>query len=174
MAITCSSRIISLTFCLFVRVYLFGQQGENVRSLFIQSEYQFFQYNYLSFGLGYQPSNSLFHLTRVDPEFTFHGFTFNYTKKLNNSDWGTSVQSVCYTGTELLGVGIEGSYRSVNYTNHFCFKPMIGFSVFFGTLMWGYNFDFYRLKSQRISQSELSLGGRIPILREKHKGISLQ
>lgn len=85
----------------------------------------------------------------------------------NNKDWGLAIQSVGYSGSYEgpLGLGIEFNYKSVNQANHFGLKPIIGLSFPIWSIMYGYNFDLYKPKSERISQHEFILGFRIRVLK---------
>ncbi len=159
-----------LTFFLYTDC--FGQRksnNDNIRSLFIQTEYQFLKYDYLTFGLGFQPKRTLLQAERRHSKYSFVGWTINYSKKLENADWGASIQTILYTSTAdgPFGIGLEGNYKSVNNTDHFCFKPLIGLSFPFVSIMYAYNFDFYKIKADRINQHELILGLRLAILRQK-------
>ncbi len=159
-------RIIVTILTLLIGTSVFSQ---NRQALFMQAEYQFLKYNYLTIGLGFQPKKSLLQATRKHPKYSFIGWTANYSKKLENSDWGASIQTIMYTASTSgpFGIGLEGNYKSVNNTNHFAFKPLIGLSFPIVSIMYGYNFDFYKTKSERINQHELILGFRFPLISKK-------
>jgi hypothetical protein len=158
-----------LTLAILCTTPLFGQRPKNNRSVFIQTEYQFLNYNYLTVGLGYQPRKTLLTVTRKNSKYSFIGWTVNYSKKLENSDWGASIQNVLYSGTENgpLGIGIEINYKSINQTDHFGAKPLIGLSFPLVSIMYAYNFDFYKTESERINQHEIILGLRLAIFRQR-------
>lgn len=124
----------------------------------------------MTVGLGYQPKKTMVTLTRKHTKFTFLGWAFNYSKKLENSDWGASVQTIAYAGTANGpgAIGLEGNYKSINQTNHLSFKPLIGLSFPIVSLMYAYNFDFYKIKADRVSQHELILGLRLAMIRFKN------
>lgn len=141
----------------------FSQRPTNTRSLFAHVEYQFRQYDYLTVGLGYQPKKTLSTWTRKN-KYSFTGWTANYCKKLDNEDWGVSIQTLAYSAN---GVGLEGNYKAIHHSPHYSFKPLIGLSFPFVSIMYGYNFDFYKIKEERIRPSELILGLRLAIIRWK-------
>ena len=155
-----------LLIIIFAELGIAYGQKENKRALFVQWEYQFLKYNYMTVGLGYHPEKNLFSSVRKWQKYYFDGVTLNYNKKLENSDWGTSIQAIIYTG-ESTGLGWEVNYKSVNQTDHFCLKPIIGLSFAFASLVYAYNFDFYKIKAERVSQHELILGLRWAVLRKK-------
>ena len=161
--------LIILTLAILNTTLLFGQRPKNHRSVFIQTEYQFLQYNYLTVGLGYQPKKNLLTVARKNSKYSFTGWTVNYSKKLENSDWGASIQNVLYSGTVNgpIGIGIEINYKSINQSDHFGVKPLIGLSFPFVSIMYAYNFDFYKTVSERINQNEIILGLRLAIFRQK-------
>lgn len=146
---------------------LFGQNRRNIRSIFIHTEYQLLNYNFLNVGLGYQPRKNMVYFARSNPKFSFIGWTVNYTKKLENKDWGASIQAISYSGSHdgPFGLGIEVNYKSVNNKDHFCFKPLIGLSFPVFSIMYAYNIDFYDVKSERINQHELILGLRLAFVK---------
>jgi hypothetical protein len=123
----------------------------------------------LTVGIGFQPKKTLLQATRKHSKYSFIGWTANYSKAIKNSDWGASVQTIIYTGSASgpFGIGLEGNYKSVNNTDHYCFKPLIGLSFPIISIMYAYNFDFYKIKTDRINQHEIILGIRLPVLRQK-------
>jgi hypothetical protein len=169
-------QLLFLTLFLFTSGYAYGQEEENIRSLFVQAEYQALHYNFLSVGLGYQPEKGLLNFPRKNLKFSFIGYTANFTKTLNNSDWGASVQAIGYSGATSgpLGGGLEVNYKSVKNTNHYGIKPLLGLSFPIVSIMFGYNFDFYKVPSERINQFEIIFGLRYALLRTKPKGISMR
>lgn len=150
--------------------YGFAQNTKR-SSLFLHAEYQLLKYDYLTVGLGYQPRKTKLVAERSHPKYSFVGWTLNYSKKLGNSDWGVSVQNIMYTASTSgpFGMGVEGNFKSVNNKNHFGIKPLIGLSFPVISVMYAYNFDFYEVKSERISQHELIVGIRVPVLQRKRK-----
>lgn len=67
--------------------------------LFTHVEYQFFNYSFLTAGIGYSPKG--LKLDGSDPnhfKYACAGFTFNYSRALKNNDWGSSVQFCIYPG----------------------------------------------------------------------------
>jgi hypothetical protein len=155
---------IILTIIIFSAAY-----SQNRQALFCQTEYQFLKYNYWTVGFGFQRPKPLLQANRMNPKYSFFGWTVNYSKTLNNADWGVSVQSIAYTGCVdgPFGIGLEGNYKSVNSTDHYCFKPLIGLSFPVISIMYAYNFDFYKIKADRINQHEIILGIRVPLIRKK-------
>lgn len=139
-------------------------QGYN--SVFIHAEYQAIKYNYLQFGIGYHKNLSTTGmLGSIDgsTKHTFIGPTLNFSKKLNSTDWGTSIQYAAYTGKLTIfpiGLGMEVNLKNVNQVNHIGVKPIFGLAYPFLSIMYGYNIDIRKLKKERISQHELILGLR--------------
>ena len=153
----------------FCRAYYDGSRKMyNKRSVFVQAEFQFFKYNYFTVGFGYMPRNTMLSFARQSRKYGFNGWTFNYSKKPENSDWGTSVQTIGYSGTfnAPVSVGLEINYKSVSNKDHYSFKPLVGLSCPFVSLMYAYNFDFYKTKAERIKQHELILGLRFAVWRK--------
>jgi hypothetical protein len=139
------------------------------QKLYANVEYQFINYSFLTAGLGYGADameGKYGHL-----KYSFVGLTVNYSRSLIYNDWGSSLQLGIYPGAThpSLGFALEGNYKSINKTNHFCFKPLIGFSFPIASLMYAYNFDFYKIKTERINQHEIILDLRLVVLRIKQK-----
>ena len=171
-----SMRLPFFTIFLLASIYAFGQEEENRRSLFVQAEYQALHYNFLSVGLGYQPERGPLKFSRRNQKYSFIGYTANYTRQLTGSDWGASAQLVGYSAASSgpIGAGLEINYKSIKNTNHYGFKPLLGLSFPIISSMFGYNFDFYKIPSQRINQFEIIFGLRYALLRAKPKGISMR
>lgn len=141
--------------------------SQNYRGLFVHAEYQALKYNYLQFGLGFNPKKHLVAVSRKKEQYSFIGYTVSFSKSLANSDWGIALQSVAYSGNYdgPGGLGIEVNMKRISGLDHFGIKPIIGLSFPIWSVMYGYNFDLFEDKSQRISQHELILGLRIRALK---------
>jgi hypothetical protein len=139
------------------------------RKIFIHADYQFLKYDYFQIGIGFNPKNHRVLINRNNESFAFLGYRFGYSKNLNNSDWGLNAQSIALQGHYggFTGIGMEINYKSIKKINHFGFKPLVGFAFPNWNLMYGYNFDFYKEKSQRISQHEIILGVNLQIFKWK-------
>jgi hypothetical protein len=76
---------------------------------------------------------------------------------------------VIYSGYAVspAGIGLELNYKSVAQGHHFGIKPMIGLSFPIVSIMYAYNFDFYKEKEERLSQHEIILGFRLAFKRLK-------
>lgn len=148
---------------------LLGQKQQNHRSIFIHIEYQCLNYDYMTIGIGFQPKNNFPDIVNKHPKLSFRGYTINFSKKLQNSDWGLSIQTCMYSATASgpLGIGLEANYKSINANDHICFKPFIGLSFPIISIMYGYNIDFYTIKSERLNQNEIIISARIPVFTKK-------
>ena len=154
-----------ITILLFFGCFHCFSQDE--RKLEVHTDYQFLKYKYIQLGIGFAPKKHLISVNRTNKSFSFIGYRFSYSKNLNNSDWGLSTQAMVLGGhfRNLSGFGIELNYKSIDNNNHFCFKPLIGFSFPYVNAMYGYNFDFYKNKSERVSQHEIILGFSLNVLK---------
>jgi hypothetical protein len=139
------------------------------RKIYIHADYQLLKYDYFQIGIGFNPKNHRVLLNRNNESFAFLGYRCGYSKNFNNSDWGLNIQSIALQGhySGFTGLGMEINYKSINKINHFGFKPLVGFAFPNWNLMYGYNFDFYKDKSQRISQHEIILGVNLQIFKWK-------
>ena len=139
------------------------------RKIYIHADYQLLKYDYFQIGIGFNPKNHRLEINRNNESFAFLGYRCGYSKNFNNSDWGLNIQSIALEGhyRGFTGIGMEINFKSINKINHFGFKPLVGFAFPNWNLMYGYNFDFYKDKSQRISQHELILGVNLQILNWK-------
>jgi hypothetical protein len=163
--------IFLLTFILFGSTYSQDTIGKriNKQALFVQAEYQFINYDFITIGLGFQPQKFFLTTTRKHPKLSFSGYTLNFNKSIKNADWGVSGQLIHYSASSSgpIGFGLELNYKNIQNQDHFGFKPLIGLSFSIVSIMYAYNFDLYNIKSDRLRQNELILGFRIPILRRK-------
>lgn len=141
--------------------------AQDRRGIFVHAEYQFLKYDYLQAGIGFHPKKHLVNVSSTKEQYCFIGYTLSYMDNFKNKDWGVAIQSVAYGGSYdgPLGLGIELNYKSVNQTDHYGLKPIIGLSFPVWNVMYGYNFDLYKPKTERISQHELILGFRIRVLK---------
>jgi hypothetical protein len=141
--------------------------AQSYNGLFVHADYQALKYSYLQVGVGHHLKNNFLQSSGKNDRYYFSGYTVSYTKNLNNSDWGLAIQYITYSGSyDGPGVfGIEANYKSVQLQNHFGMKPIIGLSFPMWSIAYGYNFDLYREKSQRISQHELVLGLRLRLIK---------
>ena len=73
-------------------------QAQEYRKIFIHSEYQLLNYQYLQIGIGYAPSKHLVTINRDNENFSFIGYRVAFQDNLNNSDWGVSIQSIALGG----------------------------------------------------------------------------
>lgn len=160
-----NNKLILLLFLLCIR-FGFTQQYSG---LFVHVEYQVLKYNYLQFGIGHHLKNNLIQAKRDNEQYYFSGYTISYSKSINNSDWGLVAQYIAYSGTYSgpIALGIEMNYKSVNTANHYGIKPIIGLSFPIWSVTYGYNFDLYGNKEERISQHELIVGLRLRVLKWK-------
>ena len=155
----------------FILILCFAGFSQKSNILFIHTEYQALNYNFYSIGIGFQPKKQIFYINPRDVcykgKFKFNGFTFSFNKKLENKDWGLATQLIGYCADfkNPIGAGIELNYKSIEHSDHFSVKPLIGLSLPLISFMYGYNFDFYKIKSLRVNQHELIMGIRIPVLK---------
>ena len=128
-------------------------------------------YDYLILGPGFQPKKPLLVVQRKHPNHGFNGWTINLSKTFNLSDWGASIQRVINSSTCAgpIGIGLEFNYKSIENTNRFGFKPLIGLSFPLICVSYAYNFDFYNVASERLNQHELIVGFRFPLLKRMKK-----
>ncbi|MCC6372657.1 MAG: hypothetical protein IT236_16760 [Bacteroidia bacterium] len=152
---------------LLVAVSASSQANKNYRAVFVHAEYQWLNYNFMNIGIGFQQKKHLVELSRHHAKFSFGGYTVNYSKKIQNSDWGLSLQSCIYSATANgpFAVGFEVNYKSIQNKAHFGAKPFIGLSFPIVSLVYAHNFDFYDVKAERLNQHELILSARIPVFR---------
>lgn len=143
--------------------------SQQYNGLFIHGEYQALKYNFIQFGIGHSIKNNFLQAVRKNEKYYFSGYTISYSKNLNNSDWGLAGQYIVYSGTydAPSAIGLEVNYKSVQYKDHFGIKPIIGLSFPMWSVTYGYNFDLYKTKDQRISQHELIFGLRLRIIKWK-------
>ncbi len=108
-------------------------------------------------------------VTRHQPKHSFNGWTLNYNKFLNSEDWGGSIQYLIYEAASggPFAMGLEYNYKLIDNKNHFGFKPIIGITIKRYTVTYSYNFDFYRIESERIRQHEINFGAHFTLLKRK-------
>ena len=146
--------------------------GQNREILFSHFEYQFLNYSYLSAGIGFTPKGIKADSKYDKDQVSDIGISINYNKNLNNDNWGLSFQFCTHPinpkmlMNQMFTMGVEVNYKSVKNTSHFGFKPIIGLTYRFVSLLYEYNFDFYKITDERISQHELILRVRIPLLKK--------
>ena len=162
-------QLYTLTALIISLANLYAQNNKNHRAIFIQAEYQCINYDYMTVGIGFQPKKHLIDLTRKHPKLSFIGYTINYSKKMQNSDWGVSLQTCVYSASTSgpIGMGLEANYKSIQLKDHFCLKPFIGLSFPIVSIVYAYNIDFYKLKSDRLNQNEIIVSVRIPIFTQR-------
>lgn len=126
----------------------------------IHADYQTLKYDYLQIGFGFAPKKHLISINRDNKSFSFIGYRLSYSDNVNNSDWGVALQSLVLGGDfrNFPGFGIEVNYKSVSQNSHIGIKPLIGLSFPYINIMYGYNFDLNKTKSERVSQHELIIG----------------
>lgn len=153
--------------CLLFSLLSTTISAQDKRGLFVHAEYQFLKYDYLQTGIGFHPKKHRVKLSRSEEQYCFIGYTLSYIDNLHNKDWGVALQSVAYSGSYdgPMGIGFELNYKSINQIDHFGLKPLIGLSFPIWSVMYGYNFDLNKPKTERISQHELILGFRIRVLK---------
>lgn len=143
--------------------------SQHYSGLFMHTEYQVLKYDYLQIGLGHSLKNNILQTNRKNDPYCFTGYTLSYSKNLNNSDWGLATQYIVYSGTYdgPIAVGIEFNYKSITKEHHFGIKPIVGLSFPIWSITYGYNFDMYGIKDQRLNQHELIVGLRLRVLKWK-------
>lgn len=158
---------------LFLSLSLFinfiNAQDRPEKRLEAHLEYQFLNYNYVTAGIGYIAMHRF--RGKYTGDYVFRMISMNYSRAFINEDWGAFIRFLKYSSTVNLAFvsAFEVNYKSVSKKDHYALKPLIGLNYSFVRLMYGYNFDFYTTKAERISQHELILGFHIAFLKPKSR-----
>ena len=146
-----------------VLILSYGCLAQNNPGLFAMFDYQVLNKRFVSIGLGWQPSTPPAYTERHDGKYSFNGYTLNYVKYTGNADWGASTQYMIYEASHIGqgAFGLECNYKSIDNSDHISLKPIIGLTFDLASISYAYNFDFYRIKSERLRQHELLIGIRM-------------